>query len=114
MNEVPMAPRRSMKELSDERIIAKLIEHVDLSYPKMVKDKRMLLQSALAAGVLHQLLKMGEQEGLTIKETSELPMSKLMVQLIKMDTRFLGNEALQSFLKTNTVYNPEENKLNES
>ena len=111
-NTAPLpAPRYTMSELSAEKLIAKLVDRVDLSYPRAIKDKSINLQTALAIGVVKAMLKMAEKEGLPLKEVENLDLMQLMLDLISSDMSISRGEVLNKFLQDNSVYMPKEKSV---
>ena len=103
---LPSAPRRGMRELDDEKLIAKLVDDVDLSYPKALRDKSLNLQTALAVGVLQAILQRAEKEDMPLVEVESLRLTQLMWRLIEADMNVSKNYILEKFLRNNTVYMP--------
>jgi hypothetical protein len=96
----------NLSEMEDERIIAKLVQNVDLSYPKAVKDKSINLQTALALGVLSELINMAAKENMPIEKIPDLRLVDLMLRLISADMELHKGEILNKFLQKNSVYMP--------
>ena len=103
---LPSAPRRGMRELDDEKLIAKLVDDVDLSYPKALRDKSLNLQTALAVGVLQAILQRADTEDMPLVEVESLRLTQLMWRLIEADMNVSKNYILEKFLRNNTVYMP--------
>jgi len=108
---LPSAPRRGMRELDDEKLIAKLVDDVDLSYPKALKDKSLNLQTALAIGVVKVLLQMAEKEEMPLVEVESIRLMQLMLRLIEADMNVSKNYILEKFLQDSTLYMPKEKSL---
>tara|TARA_Y100000593_G_scaffold28524_1_gene56900 strand:+ start:1767 stop:2117 length:351 start_codon:yes stop_codon:yes gene_type:complete len=100
------APRWKMEELEAEKLVAKLVDKVDLSYPRAVKDKSINLQTALAIGVVKAMLKMAEKEGLSLKQVESLDLMQLMLDLISADRDINKGEILDKYLQHNSIYLP--------
>ena len=96
----------NLSEMEDERIIAKLVQNVDMSYPKAVKDKSINLQTALAVGVLSELINMAAKENMPIEKIPDLRLVDLMLRLISADMDIHKGEILSKFLQKNSVYMP--------
>jgi len=96
----------NLSEMEDERIIAKLVQNVDLSYPRAVKDKSINLQTALAVGVLSELINMAAKENMPIEKIPDLRLVDLMLRLISADMELHKGEILNKFLQKNSVYMP--------
>jgi len=96
----------NLSQMDEERIIAKLVERVDLSYPKAVKDKSMNLQSALAVGVLSELVNMAAKENMPIEKLQDIRLVDLMLRLVAADIELTKGEILSKFLQKNSVYMP--------
>tara|TARA_R100000750_G_C2335309_1_gene91847 strand:+ start:103 stop:405 length:303 start_codon:yes stop_codon:yes gene_type:complete len=100
-----------MRELDDEKLIAKLVDDVDLSYPKALKDKSLNLQTALAIGVVKVLLQMAEKEEMPLVEVESIRLMQLMLRLIEADMNVSKNYILEKFLQDSTLYMPKEKSL---
>lgn len=96
----------NLSQMDEERIIAKLVERVDLSYPKAVKDKSMNLQSALAVGVLSELVNMAAKENMPIEKLQDIRLVDLMLRLVAADIELTKGDVLDKFLQNNSVYMP--------
>lgn len=96
----------NLSQMDEERIIAKLVERVDLSYPKAVKDKSMNLQSALAVGVLSELVNMAAKENMPIEKLQDIRLVDLMLRLVAADIELTRGDVLDKFLQNNSVYMP--------
>tara|TARA_R110002020_G_scaffold75738_4_gene192475 strand:- start:3024 stop:3383 length:360 start_codon:yes stop_codon:yes gene_type:complete len=111
-NTAPLsAPRHKMSDLDAEKLIAKLVDKVDLSYPKAIRDKSINLQTALAVGVVKAMLNMAEKEGLPLEKVEKIELMQLMLDLISSDMSIGKDEVLEKFLQNNTVYQPKEKSL---